>query len=71
MDCLVFADDMTLITESMETTTIQINCLIRYAKKAGLQVSLEKFEFFTNVKVASEKMILDIGKIKRDTLVQA
>ncbi|KAJ8873941.1 hypothetical protein PR048_024779 [Dryococelus australis] len=59
VDCLAFANNTALIAKSLEVATLQVNCLRRQAAKVGLQMSLEKTQFFTHIKEANREMSLE------------
>lgn len=66
-DCLAFADDVAILSDSVESATIQIELLKEQAEKAGLQISFDKTMYITNNKVAPKKMKTKYGLISRTT----
>lgn len=63
VDCLAFADDLVFFSDSIESATKHINLLITEAAKTGLQISVEKTKFITNIKPAPKEIVLEQGKI--------
>ncbi|XP_049798232.1 uncharacterized protein LOC126228180 [Schistocerca nitens] len=54
----VLADDLTLLSNSMEEFTSQIQGLYSIAAKTGLRVNIQKAEFIANIKQASSTIPL-------------
>lgn len=65
VDCLAFADDIVLLSESVEEAVNQTKELQRQAAKTGLQISIEKTKYMTNIMEAPGWMAIDGGKIQK------
>lgn len=65
VDCLAFADDLALLSNSIEISVKQLNVLRQQAAKVGLQVSLEKTQYFTNISDSPCELYLAQGEIKK------
>lgn len=65
VNCLAFADDLALLSNSLEETTHQIEVLRDIAAKIGLQISIEKTELMPTFKQELRYLQLNNGdKIK-------
>lgn len=65
VDCLAFADDLAIFSDSLNTAVEQVFQLKIQAAKAGLQISFEKTKFLTNIKQAPRELTVGQDKIKR------
>ena len=65
IDCLAFADDLALLASSIEVAVMQLNILRHQAAKVGLQVSLEKTKYLTNISESPRKLQLEQGIIEK------
>ena len=65
IDCLAFADDMALITDSLENAQKQIKELQKQAAKVGLQISFEKTQFMTNISDAPQNLKIHTNTISK------
>ena len=65
IDCLAFADDMALITDSLENAQKQIIELQKQAIKIGLQISFEKTQFMTNISDAPQSLKIHNNTISK------
>lgn len=70
VDCLAFTDDLATFVNSIEVAVEQLNTVRHRAAKMGLQVSLEKSNYFTNISEAPSELqfeqckILKVSKFK-------
>lgn len=65
VDCLAFADDLALLSDSIETSVKQLNILGQEAAKIGLQVSFEKTQYITNISESPHVLLLEQGRVKK------
>lgn len=65
INCLAFADDFAIFSESLTNAAIQINLLEEIANKTGMRISVEKTKFITNIKNAPKFLTTDIGQIEK------
>lgn len=65
VDCLAFADDMALITDSLDNAQEQVKELQKQAAKVGLQISFEKTQFMSNISGAPQNLKIHNNTISK------
>lgn len=65
IDCLIFADDIVIVTNNVVTAKIREEELQAVAREIGLQVPYEKIVFMTNIKEAPLTSELKENRIEK------
>ena len=64
VNCLAFADDFAILSESPKEAIIHINLLEEIASQTGLRISVKKIKFITNDKRGPKFLETDIGQFE-------